>query len=162
MTNLRIAVRKLRGGATGVETSFTLRKIDIGVDEDGFPITTCVIDWSPATVAPAPNASKGKGWPMTTSLFRAALLTAIQVHGTEQRPFPDGPTVRAVQLDRVREEFDKRYPLDGEDRKKALNKRRQEFKRSREEAQRRELIGVREIEGRFVVWLIDETTQGSP
>jgi hypothetical protein len=161
VTNLRIAVRKLRGGATGVETAFTLRTIDMGVDEDQEAITTCAIDWCPVNVAPPPEASKGQGWPKSTTLFRAALLTVIETHGREQKPFPDRPAVRAVELEKVHEEFDRRYPLDGMDRRKALNKRRQVFKRSREEAQARGLIGGREIEGKFLVWLV-EPVQAPP
>ena len=40
----------------------------MGVDEEGAPITTCVVDWSPITVAAPPEATKGKGWTKATSL----------------------------------------------------------------------------------------------
>jgi hypothetical protein len=156
VTNLRIAVRKLRGGATGSETAFTLRKVDMGVDEDHDPITTCMIEWSPVTVAAAPEATKGRGWPKSTALFRACLLTTLELLGSARKPLPDGPTVRAVDLERVREEFDKRYPLDSTDRSKQLSKRRQVFKRSRTEAESRGFIGGREIDGNFMLWLINQ------
>jgi hypothetical protein len=139
---------------TGEETAFTLRVINMDVDEDGEPIATCVVDWSPVTVPPPRDAAKGKGWPKSATVFRAALITVIGRHGTEQRPFADGPTVRAAELEKVHEEFDKRYPMDGDDRQKQLTKRRQVFKRSRTEAESRGLIGVRDIEGEFWVWPI--------
>jgi hypothetical protein len=88
------------------------------------------------------------------------LVTAITEHGTEQRPLPDGPPVRAVQLDKIREEFNKRYPLDDGDRQKRLNKRRQVFKRSMETAQSRGLIEGRQIEESFMVWLTDPEQEG--
>jgi hypothetical protein len=108
VANKRIAIRKLRSGATGEETAFTLRVVDMGVDEDGEPITTCVVDWSPVTVKPPPDSAKGKGWSRsaTLNLLRAALMTALKLHGSEQKPLPDGPVVRAVGIERVREEFD--------------------------------------------------------
>jgi hypothetical protein len=154
VANLRIAVRKLRADATGAETAFTLQRVNLGVDEDGDPVTTCAIKWSPVTVAPA-HEVKGKKWPGSTTLFRACLVTAGQLHGSAQKPLPDGPTVWAVDLEKVCEEFDKRYPLDGENRAKQLAKRRQVFKRSRTDAESRGLIGCREINGTFMLWLED-------
>jgi hypothetical protein len=161
VTTLRIAIRKLRGGATGAETAFTCRVVDMGPDEDGERITTCVVEWSPVTISAPADIAKGKAWPRSTTLFRTALVHTIRLHGTEQKPFPDGPTVRAVQLDRVHEEFNTRSPLDGVDRKKELNKRRQVFKRSRTEAQSRGLIEGREIDGNFMVWLINPEDRAS-
>jgi hypothetical protein len=79
VSNKRIAIRKLRSGMTGEETAFRLRVIDMGVDEDHEQITTCVVEWSPTK--PPPDAAKGKGWPKRTRAFRAALMTALKLHG---------------------------------------------------------------------------------
>jgi hypothetical protein len=89
------------------------------------------------------------------------MLTALKTHGTEVRPYPAGPTVRAVALDKIREEFDKRSPLDGPDRKKALAARRQAFSRARKAAEDRGLIEGREIEDTFMLWIVDPK-QGAP
>jgi hypothetical protein len=153
VANTRIAIRKLRGGATGAETAYKLRIVDMGIDEDNEEITTGVIDWSPITVGPAPEAGKGKEWPRSATVFRGALLTTLEQRGSEIMPLADHPRVKAVELDLVRLEFDKRYPLDDGDRKKQMEKRRQVFRRSRTEAESRGLIGCREIEGKFMVWL---------
>jgi hypothetical protein len=160
VTNLKIAVRKLRSGATGAETKFTLRTVDMGVDEDGEPVTTCVVEWSPVTVAPAPQAARGKGWTKSTTLFRVALVTMLKQHGMVHCPLQDGAIVFAVELDKVREEFNKRYPLEAGDREKQMNKRRQAFKRAREEAESKGLIGGRETEGQFMVWLMRPEEEG--
>jgi hypothetical protein len=161
IANTRIAIRKLRGGATGAETAYKPRIVDMGVDEDKEQITTCAIEWSPVTVAFASEASKGKEWPKSATVFRSALLTAIQLHGRKITPAADHPQVRAVELDTVRDEFNKRYPLDDGDRKNQMTKRRQVFKRSRTEAVSRELIGCREIEGKFMVWIVSPEDQGA-
>jgi hypothetical protein len=153
VANTRIAIRKLRGGATGAETAYKLRIVDMGIDEDNEQITTGVIDWSPITVGPAPEAGKGKEWPRSATVFRGALLTMLEQRGSEMTPLADHPRVKAVELDLVRLEFDKRYPLDDGDRKNQMEKRRQVFRRSRIEAESRGLIGCREIEEKFMVWL---------
>ena len=57
VTNTRLAVRKHRGGRQGQEYPFSLRLVEAPEkDEDGEPITTMVIDWSPPGTAPAPSA----------------------------------------------------------------------------------------------------------
>ena len=159
--NTRLAIRKLRGGATGAETAYKPRIVDMGVDEDKEQISTCVIDWSPVTVAAAPESAKGTAWPKSASLFRSALITALELHGKDLAPLADRPQVRAVELDAVRDEFNKRYPLDDGDRNKQIAKRRQMFKRSRTEAVTRELIGCRETEGNFIVWIADPIDHGA-
>ena len=156
VTNTRIAIRKLRGGATGAEIPFAARTVDMGVDEDNEQITTRVIDWVPVTVGPAQPTKKGTAWPKSAILFRSAFLTVIQQHGVELIPLPDRPKVRAVELDKVRDEFDKRYPLDLGDRDKQLAKRRQAFKRSRSAAEQKRLIGCREIDGKYMVWAVED------
>ena len=40
ISNMRMAVRKLRGGKVGIETPFDLRVVDVGEGE-----TTCVVEW---------------------------------------------------------------------------------------------------------------------
>jgi AAA domain len=153
IANTRVAIRKLRGGAGGAEIAYKLRIVDMGIDEGNEQITTGVIDWSPVTIGPVPETSKGKEWPRTATVLRGALLTTLEQRGTEMTPLADRPRVRAVELDAVRQEFDKCYPLDDGDRTKQMNRRRQAFKRSLETAQARGLVGCREIEGKFMVWL---------
>ena len=63
LSNLRIALRKLCGGATGSETAFRLRTVDMGVDEDHDPVSTSVVEWSTVTVAPPPQAAKANRAP---------------------------------------------------------------------------------------------------
>jgi hypothetical protein len=152
-TNPRISVRKLRGGATGLEIAYRLRQVDLGVDEDGEVITTCVVEWSPEPVTPAPDS---KEWPITATLFRTALIAALEAHGLHIKVPSDGSFVRAVDLKDVREQFQERYPLEGGDRRKKLGKRRQVFRRSRAEAESRALIKVEKINGALMVWFVAE------
>src|SRR5262249_51772137 len=136
------------------------RTVDMGVDEDGAPVTTCVVEWSPVTLAAPPELAKGKGWTKTTNLFRSALVTSLKLHGTLQQVPPDHTTVLVVELDRVREEFNTRYLIDPGDRQKQVNNRRQAFKRSMDTAEFKGLIGRREIDGKFMVWLTRPEDEG--
>jgi RecA-family ATPase len=45
VTNTRIAVRKQRDGLSGFEIPFTPEKTEIGLDEDGDPITALTLSW---------------------------------------------------------------------------------------------------------------------
>ena len=151
--NLRMAVRKLRGGATGAETEFALRVVDLGQDEDGEPVTTCVIDWSPAVVAP-PKRGRDAIWPKCTKPLLTALRYVMARRAEDRQPHPERPAVRTVRLDEVREEFDKREPIDGctRDRAKALAARRQKFKRALDSAVEKNLVEVREIDEVSFIW----------
>jgi hypothetical protein len=73
IANTRVAIRKLRGGAGGAEIAYKLRIVDMGIDEGNEQITTGVIDWSPVTIGPVPETSKGKEWPRTATVLRGGL-----------------------------------------------------------------------------------------
>jgi hypothetical protein len=154
IVNTRIAVRKLRAGATGAETPYLLEPVDLGTDEDGDRVTTCKVQWSPATIRAGP-ASKAERWPPSTRLLRQALIAALRPHGSE-RPLADGHTVRAVELEKVRHEFYVRSPIDEGDRGKQQDSRRKKFKRAVDAAQAKGLVEVREIDLKSWVWPTDE------
>jgi hypothetical protein len=71
----------------------------------------------------------------------------------ELRPFADGPSVRAIDLEVVRSEFHKSYAADGDATAKQAT-RRQAFHRAIRTAQDRSLVGVRDIAGTTFIWLI--------
>ena len=45
ISNTRLAVRKQRDGRSGFEIPFTPQVVELGLDEDGDPITAVVLDW---------------------------------------------------------------------------------------------------------------------
>jgi hypothetical protein len=151
ISNTRMAVRKLRGGATGAETHFDLRVVDVGEGE-----TTCVIEWkSDQSLKQASTATKER-WPKSLRIFRSAMHTALAGSGTTSRPFPDGPPVRMVADHHVRDEFVAAYPADGENEKKKADAKRQAFNRALKTARERELVCSREVGGIDHLWLIDD------
>jgi hypothetical protein len=122
----------------------------LGSDEHGVPLTTLTIDWSATATEPI-TKSRDDAWSKSLRLLRRTLMNVLVDHGTDQRPFLDGPTVRAVDQEIVRREFYKSYPADG-DAKKKQAARQKAFRRAIKDAQAAELIGIREIGDVVFVW----------
>jgi hypothetical protein len=76
--------------------------------------------------------------------------------GSDQRPYPDGPIVRAVDIEIVRVEFYKSYPATGDETAKKAA-RRKAFNRAIGDAHAKQLIGSRDNGGTTLVWLVNPT-----
>jgi hypothetical protein len=127
VSNPRMAIRKLRGGPTGAEIKFSKR--DVTFECEGKAHTSLVIDWDPQDDA-AENVPKHPKVSKALKIFKRALDTMLADAGRTIRPWLDGPEVRAVNRERVREEFYKIYirlktpkrrsrPLSGKSRKRS-------------------------------------------
>jgi hypothetical protein len=143
ISNTRMAVRKLRGGKTGMETPFDLKVVDIGNGE-----TTCIIEWRAERPAGSAETSKKDRWSKSLRIFRAALTDAMAEHGASTKPFVDGPVLRTVSIQVVRDEFMKAYIGDADAKRKA-------FTRNVKAARESGLIGSREIAGIDHLWLVE-------
>jgi hypothetical protein len=150
ISNTRLALRKLRDGPSGLELLFAPRDVKIDTDEDGEAITRKVLDWDRQTTTGTPDNA---GWSKSLQLLRRILMIMLVDCGKDIRPWADGPIVRAVDLKLVRAEFYKQYPAEGDEKQKA-EVRRKAFGRAVKDAQDKELIMVREVEGVQLVWMI--------
>jgi CubicO group peptidase (beta-lactamase class C family) len=72
LTNTRLAVRKQRDGACGLEIPFTPRTVQVGTDPDGDPITRVIIDWQKDPIKPADAE-----WSKSLRLLRQVLMVAL-------------------------------------------------------------------------------------
>ena len=119
ISNTRMAVRKLRAGATGSETPFNLKIVDIGDGE-----TTCIIEWKDEHAPQGAQTAHKERWTKSVRLFRSAMQVALIDHGKDIRPYGgSGPAVRAVAVSAVRAEFMASYPA-GEDKGRTPSARR--------------------------------------
>jgi hypothetical protein len=150
--NTRLALRKRRGGANGEEHPFGVRKIEMGVDNRGKPMSTLVIDWGAAQTATVVKA-KGSGWPKSLRLLRHVAIDVLADQGTDRRPFADGPEVRACDVELVRQEFCRRYSAEGNEKQKA-EARSKAIRRAIRDAQDFGLLQIREVDGVQLVWLL--------
>ena len=73
--NLRLKFEKIRDGAEGRIIPYRLKSVNMGVDEDGDQVSTCIIQWEPQRPMPK---KKGRGRPKTTD---ATLERAIEAVG---------------------------------------------------------------------------------
>jgi hypothetical protein len=59
-TNHRVLFDKIRDGEEGRVVPYRLKVVDCGVDEDGDPMTTCVIQWEPNRPPPRARGKEKK------------------------------------------------------------------------------------------------------
>ena len=149
VTNRQLAVAKDRDGAQGALTPFTLKPVELGLDDSGRPWGSMVAVAAEGTAKPASD------WPQALEVFRQALQTTLATDAHEARPFPDGPEVRVTFLNLVRDEFAKITHVDSDTeagRKEALRK---QFIRKLTDAQNKKLVGVRtRDDGKTLIWLV--------
>jgi AAA domain/Bifunctional DNA primase/polymerase, N-terminal len=146
--NTRLAVRKQRDGVSGFEIPFTARMVETGIDDDGDPVAAPIIDWQ----APQQTAQDDARWTQSMQILRRVLMIIIGDCGQMVRPFLDGPTVCACDLELVRAEFYRQYPADGTEQQKAET-RRKAFGRSVKEAIARGVVMSRQVDGVQLIWL---------
>jgi KaiC/GvpD/RAD55 family RecA-like ATPase len=99
-------VEKSRDGESGKTYGFTLRVVDLGADDDGDPMTTCVIEAADAL----PTARRARPLTPAGQVALQALREAIGDHGevlAATSTIPNG--VLAVRIDRWRAQFSIRY-----------------------------------------------------
>lgn len=147
VSNMRMAVRKVRGARTGQETPYSLEVVEVGTDRWGEPVTTCVINWQTERTADIAGKAKDR-WTAGLRVFRQAAATALDEHGIRAWPYGrEGAEHRAAPLDRVRAAFYAIYPASGETEAQRSETKRKQFGRMVTQAQGKELIGSIELSG---------------
>jgi hypothetical protein len=159
LLNLRLAVRKCRGGPSGQEFPFSMREVTHPQpDEEGNPITTLVVDWTAfAATSPGSAPDPWESERRTDArqgmlLLKRVLMAKLAEHGVEFELTAGGPTMRGIDQEFVREAFYQQTPADGTTRQKQ-DFRRKRFARSINRAIEKRLIGMREIGAITYLWL---------
>ena len=146
ISNTRLAVRKQRDGRSGFEIPFTPQVVELGLDEDGDPITAVVLDWGTQRMA-THTARKSKD----LILLCTVLAEIIAKKGFAFLPEPGGPTVQACHSDDLRDAFLAQ-------RKKRRNAApdssapRMAYQRALAAAVERGMAGTRSNDGQSLVW----------
>jgi len=142
VSNTRLAVRKQRDGLSGFEIPFTPQVIDLGLDEDGDPVTAVVLDWG------VPRKTTGEARkPKDVVLLCSVLAKVVAEKGFPFLPSPGGPSVQACHGDDLRDAFCER--------RHAGNRKARwiAYSRALRAATAASLIGTRNEEGEcFIVW----------
>ena len=149
VSNTRLAVRKLRAGASGSEYPFTVQVVEVAAGNDD-PVTSLIIDWGLGVAPPKGPDDWGRG--KSLKLLRRIIMSLLVDLGTEIKPWADGPTVRALKIEAVKAEFFKQHFAEGETERAKQDARRKAFHRAMEAANDRGLVAVRELGGVEYVW----------
>jgi AAA domain len=100
-------VEHAKDGEGGLEIVSRLAVVPLGKDEDGDPMTSCVVE---AVEADGEQQPQARSWPKTLTMFKRAFDFAFCESPEDIHPLPNGPAVRAVKRAFVRHEFMKSYP----------------------------------------------------
>jgi hypothetical protein len=153
VTELELA----KDNEVGLQFFSRLKVVEIGTDQDGDPITSCVIEAVDATEVPkAARAPVAKSIPAQQRLLMAVIAEAIDEAGEEFRSSMDGPIVRGVSDDRIRERYYGRIAEQakpGEDRKKLADRQRQAFNTAMRAAIKAQQLCAKERNGERFIWL---------
>jgi AAA domain len=147
-----VTVEHMRDGAEGTQITFKSKVINVGEDANGRELTSLVVDHYDG------NGSAGaprRDWPPSLKVFRAALIDALLGFGFDYK-IENGPTVKAVDLRKVRDAFYKTYAVSSEDGSTAeqlRDSKKKAFARSLEKAQALQLIAARAETQRQIIWL---------
>jgi hypothetical protein len=153
VTELELA----KDNEVGLQFFSHLKVVEIGTDQDGDPITSCVIEAVDATEVPkAARGPVAKSIPAQQRLLMAVIAEAIDEAGEEFRSSVDGPIVRGVSDDRIRERYYGRIAEQakpGEDRKKLADRQRQAFNTAMRAAIKAQQLRAKERNWERFIWL---------
>jgi hypothetical protein len=111
----KVTVTKQRDMEANWSAGFRLIDVDLGVDPNGQPIKSAVVDWLGDAPAPKRHSPPEPSIPRQHRLLIEVLQQAIEEAGVQFRPFTDGPLVRAVSerlaADRYRERIAERSEM---------------------------------------------------
>lgn len=134
VTNRQLAIAKDRDGAQGPLTPFELVRVELGV-VDGKP-------WGSLAAVSGESGQPTTQWSDHLRILRQALSTALINHGKNMRPYADGPEVKVVTEDQVREEFNRIAHVDSPTPNKRQEALRKQFSRKLIDAQNKGLVAV--------------------
>jgi hypothetical protein len=149
--NSRLALRKLRSGASGEECPFRGKPVEVGINpKTGRMETTLVIEWGDAGKYAAP---KKDDWGRSRGVkqLRRIIMDLLAECGEQIKPWADGAPVRALKLKLVENEFFRSYATVGETEADKKEARRKALKRALDQAG--DKIVTREIGAVDYIWL---------
>jgi hypothetical protein len=130
--NIVAELEMSKDGETGLQLVSRLKVIEIGVDQDGDPITSCVIECVDAPASAPKALAKGRR-SEEIEMIKRALSDAYArlADGVEPSLGFDGALVRKVPVERLRDEVRSRGFLETDDGDKLTSTARSNFRRAK-------------------------------
>lgn len=141
-----VTLMKAKDGADNLAWSFALAVVEIGTDDDGEPITTCVVENVTEPNFGGTGKARKQSSPPSQRLFFASLDEALSDRSEQVRPYADGPIITAVRRDAIREVFFRSHPAETD------NAKRVAFNRALNAAASSKLVIAAEVAGATYVW----------
>jgi hypothetical protein len=144
-------VEHMKDDEAGAIVTSRLERVELGADDDGEDMSSCVIvacDGAAPQKATKSKRDWGEGRGAQT--LRRIVMNLLAERGVELRPWADGPMVRALKVEVVRDEFIRSWPAVGKDQRDAKTLA---FRRALASAIDKQVIVSREIGGEDFVWL---------
>ena len=130
-SNIIATVECAKDMSEGTVVGSRLEVVELGKDQDGDQITSCAVV---SLTKEAAEAIAVAGWTTkeadTVKTFRAAFTEALDNFGETVRVRGDGPPVRAINVKKLREEFERRYLTGEGDPKKRKEAASKAFRRA--------------------------------
>jgi hypothetical protein len=145
---VKVEVELSKDGPQGEEILSELEVVEVGKDEDGEPITSCLVLAADEDIKPA----KAREWPKGLRVVRDAITEAMINQGFDHK-ITNGPTVRAVATKDAREVHRRKYAHNGDGDREAAE--RQAWGRNFNKVKAERLIGSDLVGGRDIIWLLD-------
>jgi hypothetical protein len=149
-------VEHMKDDEAGVTLTSRLKRVEIGPDEEGDEMSSCVIVACDGVASARKMAGrKDDDWSGGKGLkaLRKAIMSLMADCGEPVTPRAGEPVVQALKLDYVRTEFTKTWPADGKTDKAKRDAKSLAFRRALREAVDREVIETRELSGEDYIWL---------
>ena len=144
-SNRCLSIVKYRDGLEGFVSGYEFKFIELGEDEDGEPFDAPAI-----ALTDAKPGMSGKSATKSQRVFDAAFNDVLITHGKEIRVRGDGPLIRAVDVQHVRHEFNRRYGTGEADKDKRQDATRKAFKRCLQDIAGR--YGLEATEACELIW----------
>jgi AAA domain-containing protein len=155
VTTGAVSVTKQRDMESDFALGFQLCDISIGEDPNGVPIKSAIVEWKGGATKPS-KAERDKPVPRSQRLLMSVIHEALDEAGQDMRPLQDGPIVRAVTADIVRDRFYIRIAEEaepGEDQERLAERRRKAFSRAIDAEIKAKLLIAALFNGDRVIWL---------
>jgi AAA domain len=141
-----MTVEMMRDGPEDTVVASTLEVVEVGTDESGKILTSLIVKPSDT-----PIGGPKRRWAPSLDVFRRALAEALLA--SERTIMVGAAQMRVTDLEAVRHEFYSLYVAKGDTPAQQQDNRKHRFRYCVDRAQRENVIGVRVIEGKTLVWM---------
>jgi hypothetical protein len=150
-----VTLQKSKDDESGLQFVASMSRVVLGTSKTGREVSTLVVgDVVPSTVE-AKATAKPKTIAKSQKLLMQCVISAILDRGRVLRPFADGPEVRAVDEQHIRDPYFERIAEQADDevgKAKLYDRQLKSFNRAIEAALKAQLIAAAELDGKRVIW----------